>query len=85
MSVIDFSATSSPQVKDISTYALIVSDMAVVTENGGEIMTKHAKKPSDISYTVNDDESVVSSGSDDDRTKMAMRPSPARLPSRRIM
>jgi len=40
--------------------------MAVVTENGGEIMTKHAKKPSDISYTVNDDESVVSSGSDED-------------------
>ena len=54
------------QVKNLDTYALIVADMVSVTENGGEIMTKHAKRPSDISYTVNDDESEASSGSDDD-------------------
>ena len=53
------------QVKNLDTYALIVADMVSVTENGGEIMTKHAKRPSDISYTVND-ESEASSGSDED-------------------
>uniref|UniRef100_A0A6V2I6E2 FACT complex subunit n=1 Tax=Ditylum brightwellii TaxID=49249 RepID=A0A6V2I6E2_9STRA len=61
-------ANSKSAVKDIKEYGLLISDMVVISENSksGEVMTKHGKSLTDISYTINDDDD---SSDDDDNGK----------------
>ena len=46
-------------VSKLKTYALLVSDMVVVAENGAEVLTKMGKAITNVAYNVND-------GADDD-------------------
>ncbi|KAG7359660.1 X-pro aminopeptidase pepQ [Nitzschia inconspicua] len=46
-------------VKKLKTYALLLSDMVVISEKGGEVLTKMGKAITDVAYNVND-------GGDDD-------------------
>lgn len=50
-------------VKSLDTYALVIADMVSVSAKGAEVLTKHAKSLTDISYMVNDDD--ASSGDDE--------------------
>ena len=44
------------QVKELSTYSLLLSDMVVInTKDGSDVLTKLNKNLSDISYTINDE------------------------------
>jgi len=50
------SMNKKSDIKELSTYALVVADMISVTANSSEILTKHAKALSNISYAINDNE-----------------------------
>lgn len=45
------------QVKTLNTYSLLVSDMVTVQSGNAEVLTKLVKAVTDISYTINDNES----------------------------
>jgi len=51
-------------VKALDTFGLLVADMVEVTEMAGELLTKHSKTLTDISYTINDEEEASDDGSD---------------------
>lgn len=44
------------QVKVVSNYALLLSDMVAISKDGADLLTKLNKSLTDISYTINDDE-----------------------------
>eukprot|EP00566_Odontella_aurita_P036470 CAMPEP_0113591852 /NCGR_PEP_ID=MMETSP0015_2-20120614/37504_1 /TAXON_ID=2838 /ORGANISM="Odontella" /LENGTH=1043 /DNA_ID=CAMNT_0000498289 /DNA_START=184 /DNA_END=3311 /DNA_ORIENTATION=- /assembly_acc=CAM_ASM_000160 len=56
-------ANSKSAVKSLKKYGLIISDMVTVTGRGSDMLTKHSKALTDISYLINDDENA---SSDDD-------------------
>ena len=49
-------------------YALQISDMVGITEKGAEVLTKHGKSLTDVSYTINDEDGV--SSDEDDGAKI---------------
>jgi nucleosome binding factor SPN SPT16 subunit len=51
------------QIKDLNEYALLVADTVVITKTSADVMTKHNKSLSDISYTIHD---TAKSDDDDD-------------------
>ena len=42
-------------MKNISKYALLVADTVQITQNAPDILTKHSKSLTDISYMINED------------------------------
>lgn len=44
------------QVKAVSNYALLLSDMVAISKDGSDLLTKLNKSLADISYTINDEE-----------------------------
>jgi nucleosome binding factor SPN SPT16 subunit len=56
------------QVKKLSTYALLVSDMVAITSGGPDVMTKMGKNLTDVAYNINeeDEKSEEEEGDDDD-------------------
>jgi nucleosome binding factor SPN SPT16 subunit len=66
----DLSTTpdSSP-VSKLKTYALLVSDMALVGENGADVLTKMGKTLTDVAYNVNDG----ADDEDDEDAKLARK------------
>lgn len=54
------------QVKDLDEYALIIADTVVVTKTDADVMTKHLKSLTDISYMINNDEDDEGDDDDDD-------------------
>jgi nucleosome binding factor SPN SPT16 subunit len=54
------------QVKAISNYALLISDMVVINKDGPDVLTKLNKSLTDISYTINDEEEGEGEESSDD-------------------
>eukprot|EP00550_Attheya_septentrionalis_P006611 CAMPEP_0198290936 /NCGR_PEP_ID=MMETSP1449-20131203/8621_1 /TAXON_ID=420275 /ORGANISM="Attheya septentrionalis, Strain CCMP2084" /LENGTH=1096 /DNA_ID=CAMNT_0043989503 /DNA_START=97 /DNA_END=3387 /DNA_ORIENTATION=+ len=50
------SAHSKSAVKNLENYALLISDMVGITQRAPEVLTKHAKSLSDISYMINDED-----------------------------
>lgn len=53
-------------VKNISEYALVIADTVTITKTTPDILTKHSKSLTDVSYMINDDD-----GSDDDEVEAA--------------
>jgi nucleosome binding factor SPN SPT16 subunit len=60
--------TSNGQVKKLSQYSLLISDMVSITDSGGDVLTKFGKAITDIAYNVNDedDDSNEDEADDDD-------------------
>ena len=57
------------QVKDLAEYGLMIADMVSITNDGADVLTKHGKALTDVSYTINDEEEE----SDDEDTKLAKK------------
>ena len=43
-------------VKSLKSFGLLLADMVEVTEKGADVLTKHPKSLTDISYTINEDD-----------------------------
>lgn len=54
------------QVKKLSTYALLVSDMVGITSGPPDVMTKMGKNLTDVAYNINDDDDKSEDDDDDD-------------------
>lgn len=54
------------QVKSLSNYALLISDMVSVSSKEPEILTKMGKGITDVAYNINDDDDDESEDDDDD-------------------
>ena len=61
-------------MKDLSQYGLIIADMVAITDNGPDVMTKHGKSLTDVSYTINEEEEDVEDvEAEDEDTKLARK------------
>mmetsp|Transcript_10616 Transcript_10616/g.13105 ORF Transcript_10616/g.13105 Transcript_10616/m.13105 type:complete len:1111 (-) Transcript_10616:134-3466(-) len=69
------SVSSKSASKNLETFALLVGDMVTITTSQSEVLTKHSKDLSDISYTINDEDGDASSsdGSGAARSKKKKR------------
>mmetsp|Transcript_4030 Transcript_4030/g.5260 ORF Transcript_4030/g.5260 Transcript_4030/m.5260 type:complete len:1131 (-) Transcript_4030:110-3502(-) len=57
------SANDKSPIKNVDKYALIIADTVTITDNAPDVLTKHNKSLTDVSYMINDDQE---SGDDDD-------------------
>ncbi|KAG7353495.1 Xaa-pro dipeptidase [Nitzschia inconspicua] len=60
-------------VKKLKTYALLLSDMVVISEKGGEVLTKMGKAITDVAYNVNDGGDDDDDDDDDGDAKLARK------------
>ncbi len=61
------------KVKNLSTYALMVSDMVSITDKGAEILTKMGKAITNVAYNVNDEDDDEDEDDDDEDAKLARK------------
>lgn len=65
------SVNEKSAVKSLKSFALLIADTIEVTEKGGELLTKHSKALTDISYTINEEDEEGASPNDDDEDSEA--------------
>eukprot|EP00535_Pseudo-nitzschia_heimii_P005464 CAMPEP_0197184124 /NCGR_PEP_ID=MMETSP1423-20130617/9230_1 /TAXON_ID=476441 /ORGANISM="Pseudo-nitzschia heimii, Strain UNC1101" /LENGTH=1058 /DNA_ID=CAMNT_0042634865 /DNA_START=170 /DNA_END=3342 /DNA_ORIENTATION=+ len=67
------STPDNSPVKKLRTYALMVSDMVSISDDGAEVLTKMGKGITNIAYNVNDEVDDESDEDDDEDAKLARK------------
>ncbi|EEC50840.1 predicted protein [Phaeodactylum tricornutum CCAP 1055/1] len=66
-------ASTPDKSQQLSTYALVVSDMVSVTTNTADVMTKMGKNLTDVAYNINEDADEDDEDDDDDGEESSSR------------
>mmetsp|Transcript_37165 Transcript_37165/g.54687 ORF Transcript_37165/g.54687 Transcript_37165/m.54687 type:complete len:1107 (+) Transcript_37165:226-3546(+) len=74
------SCNDKSAVKALNTFAVFVGDMVAVTANKAELLTKHGKELTNISYTINEDSDDDGDASDEPNGDEAYARSLAKAP-----